>query len=183
MKLNKQNAVSKKTIISILGAVIVTMLVAGVVYGAITYFEPTRSETSERDTPTEDSPATKEQNARDKENFINNVDLPEQNTDNDQQTNPATTDISMEVSQADSDVIVTTKLPSFSAGTCKLSITNGQKIYTDSADIIYQPSYSSCMGFSVPVARLGGGTWKITLNANNTKLTGTTSKEFRVEQQ
>lgn len=51
----------------------------------------------------------------------------------------------------------------YSSGTCKLSVANGAKSYAANADILYQPEYSMCTGFTVPTAALGTGEWTISL--------------------
>lgn len=67
--------------------------------------------------------------------------------------------------QEGDSVTVISKLYAFSSGTCALQVSNGGKTYTDTATIIYQPSYSTCAGFSIPVAELGKGTWNIKITA------------------
>lgn len=63
------------------------------------------------------------------------------------------------------EIVITTELKDFSAGTCKLSITNNGKTVTQAAEVIYQPEFSTCAGFSVPISSLGSGSWSITLLA------------------
>ena len=46
-------------------------------------------------------------------------------------------------------------------GTCELTLTSGSKTVTKSAEIIQNPSSSSCAGFDVPVSELGSGQWDI----------------------
>ena len=58
---------------------------------------------------------------------------------------------------------VYTKLAHASSGTCSLRIRNGEREQQQTAAIIYQPEFSSCTGFSVPVAPLGQGQWQIEL--------------------
>lgn len=64
---------------------------------------------------------------------------------------------------SDSTVTVLTKLGTFGSGTCELTIINGAKKYTRSVEIMYQPDFSSCAGFSIPVSDLGTGEWNINL--------------------
>ena len=40
---------------------------------------------------------------------------------------------------------------------------NGKK-YSQEAEIIYQPEYSTCAGFSVPISSVGNGSWDISLS-------------------
>ena len=58
---------------------------------------------------------------------------------------------------------VLTKLYGYSDGTCTLKVTNGSHTSSQTADIIFQPEYSSCAGFSVNIAQHGTGTWNVEL--------------------
>jgi hypothetical protein len=69
--------------------------------------------------------------------------------------------------EANDTVTIFTKLTSVSAGTCTVTITNGGRQFSQTANVVYQSQYSICAGFSVPVSKLGKGTWNITLNAVN----------------
>ncbi len=79
--------------------------------------------------------------------------------------NPTTIDLTAKT-ESNNSVTVIAKFMNISSGTCKLDITNGTTKFTANADVIYQPQYSSCAGFSVPTASLGHGTWNITLTVN-----------------
>ena len=71
---------------------------------------------------------------------------------------------SLEISVArdSSSVIITSKLSHVAGGICKLEITNAPKSYiVESVPVIYNPEFSSCAGYDVPVEKLGSGTWKI----------------------
>lgn len=52
------------------------------------------------------------------------------------------------------------------SGTCTLTLTNSQtgKIVTKTADIIANPSSSTCKGFSIPVSELSPGKWRIAID-------------------
>lgn len=65
-------------------------------------------------------------------------------------------------------VTITSKLTGYSAGLCRLTITNGSSSISENADIIYQPEYSTCAGFNIVKNRLGPGVWNITLYATPT---------------
>lgn len=80
-------------------------------------------------------------------------------------SNTTNTSIDLSAHQAsDNTVTVIAKLAGYGSGTCKLSVSNGTHSITQQADVIYQPEYSSCAGFSVPVDQLGTGTWDITVS-------------------
>lgn len=67
--------------------------------------------------------------------------------------------------QASGIVTLTTKLTGqgYSSGTCELTLLKGAVKHTEKAEIIYQPTYSTCAGFSIPVSTLGPGIWHISL--------------------
>lgn len=52
------------------------------------------------------------------------------------------------------------------SGTCTLTLTNSQtgKVVTKTADIIANPSSSTCKGFSIPVSELSPGKWRIAID-------------------
>lgn len=65
--------------------------------------------------------------------------------------------------ESNGSVTILTKLHNVSDGTCTLTITNATKTHSQTADVIYQPVFSSCAGFSVARDKLGSGTWSIHL--------------------
>jgi hypothetical protein len=71
--------------------------------------------------------------------------------------------INLTPSQSGSSVTVLTKIQGVSGGSCTLFITNGNKTNEQTAQVIYQPEFSSCAGFTVPVSSLGAGMWNITV--------------------
>ena len=94
-----------------------------------------------------------------------------------QQPRPAPTSqqIELRAETAGQAVTVYTKLAHASSGTCSLRIRNGEREQQQTAAIIYQPEFSSCAGFSIPVAPLGQGQWQIelTVTTDGTTLTKT----------
>lgn len=80
--------------------------------------------------------------------------------------------------QSDDTVIVTTKLSGVSDGTCSLKATRAEKSTAQQADVLYQPEYSMCAGFSIPTKTLGPGVWRLdlevgTLDGHHYTATGT----------
>lgn len=78
-------------------------------------------------------------------------------------------------------VTVFTRLPAVPNGTCNLSVLNGTKTYSQEAEVIYQPEYSSCAGFSVPVSNLGQGNWNIKLSVTSNGNTVINSINYEVK--
>lgn len=58
-------------------------------------------------------------------------------------------------------VIRTTIDQSSLSGQCTLKLSNGTKTITQTAEIVANPSSSTCKGFSVPTSQLKSGTWSI----------------------
>jgi hypothetical protein len=79
------------------------------------------------------------------------------------------------------DVTVLTKLYNYPSGDCHLSISNSGKTYSADAQVIYQPEYSSCAGFSVPSSTVGKGTWTITLKVSYNGTTGIKTTTLEVK--
>lgn len=85
-------------------------------------------------------------------------------------TEVETSDASIDLSarqEPDGSVTVLSKLYGIPDGNCNLTISNTGKTYTQEAEIIYQPTFSSCAGFSIPKDRLGAGAWSINLIVNS----------------
>jgi cytoskeletal protein RodZ len=82
-------------------------------------------------------------------------------------TNPSTPtssdSITLTTAMDQGTVTVNTKLMGFNSGTCELSITNGSQKVVKNADIIYQPEFSTCAGFSILKSELSTGSWNISL--------------------
>ena len=78
-------------------------------------------------------------------------------------------------------IIVKLKEQGYSQGKCSLTVAaNGKKV-AQNADIIYQPEYSTCAGFSIPVSSVGDGQWTISLSVtplNGKPITKTLIKEI-----
>jgi len=73
--------------------------------------------------------------------------------------------MTLTASQSGSTVTILTQIQNVSSGTCSLTATNGSSSNTQTAKIIYQPQFSSCAGFSVPVSGVGAGVWSISVTA------------------
>lgn len=81
-----------------------------------------------------------------------------------------------------SAVIILSKIQSVAEGSCRLVVTNSGKTTEQTAQVIYQPEFSSCAGFSVPVTALGSGSWNITVVVNpvgSGEISGTISLEVK----
>ena len=95
-----------------------------------------------------------------------------------------TSSINITATQEGGNVIVQSRLngPGYSSGTCVLDISNGQRTFSSSANILYQSDYSTCAGFSVATSSLGTGTWAISLRVtplNGSSLTKSVTFEVK----
>lgn len=144
------------------------LLLAGSAFLAYNYLQ-SRQKSSQPQQTNGVTPPTEQQKKQQAQ-----VDAQQKEAYNDAQTNqaqqpaptPSSSDsISMTALKDGASIIVQTKLKGFAAGTCDLTVTNGSQSYKANADIIYQPEYSTCAGFSVPVSAVGSGTWSILLKA------------------
>jgi hypothetical protein len=69
------------------------------------------------------------------------------------------------VNQTDSSLKIGTVINEVtSSGTCRLTMTQGDKKYTDSAGMQPLASTSTCKGFEIPVLELSKGSWTIELD-------------------
>lgn len=104
------------------------------------------------------------------------IENPDSNTATPTQTPATENSVDLTAKQeANNTVTVFTKLSGYSSGTCSLTVTNGEKTTTQTAAVYYQPEYSSCAGFSVPISSLGTGTWSLalTVTANGSSVSKT----------
>ena len=86
-------------------------------------------------------------------------------------------------SQNDDQVVIRILIPVLTgSGTCELTMDgpNGA-IFNSSASVQALSSSSTCEGFNVPTAQLANGTWKITVELNNEKLSGSDTSEVTVK--
>lgn len=88
--------------------------------------------------------------------------------------------ITIAPSVSGNNVVVSTQLAGYSDGTCKLTATNGAKTNSQTADVIYAPSFSTCAGFVVPIDDLGHGTWNLTLDVTSGGITSTKTTTYEV---
>lgn len=105
------------------------------------------------------------------------------NTDSSSSTSSSNTPtFTLSASQSGNIVTVLTKIQNVSGGTCKVVAVNDAKTTSQTAQIIYEPEFSSCAGFSINADTLGVGTWTITTTINPTgsdSLTKSISLEVR----
>lgn len=152
---------------------VVTLVIVALIatYAAVAYYKEvwpfTRSSPAAITTKNEDLATNSKTDTDQKASYLNSV--KDQPTPSEPAPVPTSSDsISLTASQQAADVVVITKLTGsgYSQGTCTLTASNGSKDTSKTADIIYQPEYSTCAGFTVPISTLGTGTWKLSLKVS-----------------
>jgi len=119
-------------------------------------------------------------NSNNKETFV--TDKSNSNTSNPDVQALTSDNISISTQrETDGSVTILTQLKNYSDGTCDLTITNGSNKYTQTAQIIYQESFSSCAGFSVPLNSLPTGTWQISMTVTSKDIANTKTASMEVQ--
>jgi cytoskeletal protein RodZ len=166
-------------------AVIITIIALLVIAGGVTCWLLLQNKKTDNTVNTNSSQnSTNTDNSTDSNNNTNSSEnsTPTNNTTNEKNTTPTettpdanTTNTTLTATQDGASIIITTNLNNLGSGTCALIITNetsgSSKNY--SADVIYQPEFSTCAGFSIPRDDLGVGNWQISLSVS-----GGNSQEF-----
>lgn len=161
MKITRPQKNKKRILGFGLGVVVVLLIVAGVIY----WIKISQHQALDNGPTPEQQKEMQRVSNEEKKVFAEET----KNTDNPGAPVPPPTSpdsIELTANKADpSTVTVFTKLKNYADGTCTLTATNGTKVYTAVAPIIYQPEYSMCAGFDIPHAELGPGNWTIKLEA------------------
>lgn len=117
-----------------------------------------------------------EANSNDKKVFIENQ------TDNNTSPTVTSDNISFKAAkESDGSVAIETTLKNVSDGTCNIKIVSNDIEYSQSATILYQASFSTCAGFSIPAGALPDGNWKISLSVTSKNITITKTTDIEVK--
>ena len=82
---------------------------------------------------------------------------------------------------ADNNLIISTTIDQYlSSGTCELTLTQGSRTVSRTADILANPSSSTCDGFDIPLSELSGGTWNINIKLTSSDRTGIITGEVNL---
>jgi hypothetical protein len=143
-----------------------------------------KPQTAQNDGPTQEQQAAqKKAESESKQQYLDKTGAQTQGQAPTNQPVSAGTTLGVTASQSDSTVTILTNIRGVPSGNCTLTITNGSRSTEQTAQVIYQPEFSSCAGFSLPVSSVGPGVWNITVKV--TPSTGgavqqTTSLEVKV---
>ena len=82
---------------------------------------------------------------------------------------------------ADGKLTILTNIDQFlSSGTCELTLSSGDKTFTESANIITMVSTSTCDGFDIPISNLSAGTWQINIKLTSGDKQGNITGETKI---
>lgn len=175
----KQNKSHKKAVVI---TIVAALLVAGGVFAYFTLWAPNKSETDSSDKSKQNSQVD---DAKDSDAKTNNTDTknevngdenktPVQYEGDDPNTSDTLTGVISYKSVVGSNLVIRTTINQLiSSGTCNLTLSSGQKTVTRTANIMQNPSSSSCEGFDIPTSELGSGTWNINIKVTGDGKTGT----------
>lgn len=140
---------------------------------------PTTGEVSQdKDSQESDQSGNSNPDTEGKQDFLDNE------SKNDSEPAPEFTSdkISISIKETAENVAITTKLLGFSGeGKCELKITKDTTTVAQSAEVIYQPEYSTCAGFSVEKSKLSTGTWKVELTVSDKGKAYSQTSEFTIK--
>jgi hypothetical protein len=164
---NQKNS-KKKLVLSVAGIILALLLLLVVLEKTrVTDFIKTRPKAT--DTAQGPTPEQKQQEATSNADAKKQL-IEDKTSDTPPSTTPPASSHVIELStrqESNNTVTVFTKLTGYSNGNCSLTVQNGSKSTTQTAAVIYQPEFSSCAGFSVPIDSVGKGTWTLTLTVTS----------------
>lgn len=169
MRINNKQLPLKYIIVSV---VLIVGLAGAFAWGYVSQQDSTNNDSDQETSIVEPAPTQlSDEEAAAKQKFIEEQEKEPSKTDSDSLTsgNQTSTPAKLELSASNNggSVTVMSRLSGIGDGSCNLRATNGNQSYTEEADVIYQPTYSTCAGFSVPVSELGAGNWQITVQATS----------------
>lgn len=182
MKITKNKNTRSKIIATVLAVVLLTFGLAYYITSKASNDNTGQNETDNQSSIDTVAPAPEtlsDEDAKAKKEHVENYKNPEDAPSSQGPVSQAK--VEFMPSQENTTVVVRTKLTSIGDGTCTITATNGQRQHTETVEVLYQPTYSTCKGFSIPSSKLGSGTWSIRLQAtsvNNTSASSTA--EFKV---
>lgn len=163
-----KNRLSQRSSVHKTVVIIATVVVVGI--SALTILEKTKTtdlikkpESAEQKKLKEQAESQQKTESAAKEAFLDSS-VSTTPTD-DQEDSADQSNVTLSAEQEGDSITILTKISGISDGNCSLQISNGAATKTENAQIIYQPEYSSCAGFSVNKSDLGAGTWQISITA------------------
>ena len=169
---NSRTNKSRNKILIFTGLVIITILLI------VAYFlylrQPVTSElldgTGQQNVVTPAPTALSDTDAEAKKKYVES--MPSATSDESNNPTVASASINLSPTLSNSSVIVQTQIKNIDDGACDISISSKQnptKFYSKTVDVLYQSSYSTCKGFSIPKSEIGNGEWNITVVVESTQ--------------
>lgn len=125
----------------------------------------------QNNTPRTDTPGDNKSNTDDKQKFLDEQAEKEKNNGGStppvEQHPQIPPSITLSAKTDKDTVIITTNLSSTPSGSCKLTITGGTTPVTKTAQVIYNPEFSTCAGFSVAKHEVNAPQWTIKLDVSS----------------
>ena len=148
-------------------ACIALLLLLGIIFlelsGVTNFVKQNQDQTQEKNKPTAEEVKTQTSTDNDKKKtYI-------ENSTDQSPTAPlnSTKQVELVAKQEGAAIIVSTKLRNISDGECSLVVSNGSKTKKFVAPTLYQPEFSICEGYSIPLSELGSGNWGFELTVKN----------------
>lgn len=173
MKIQRTKNKNKKLLIIVACITVIALLGSGGVYY---YLSQKDVPLAQSDTPPhitkQEAAANQEFHASQKQAFNDQAKESVAHNPKDQkyqETKPAPItekDLSATIETTPTSVSIITKLGHTASGTCVLEAVNNtnNKSNKQNAQVIYQPEFSSCAGFTIPKESLGSGVWNIKIS-------------------
>lgn len=171
---------TKNNPLRILLIAVSVIVVLGIGVGAYVSFMGSK-DTPEPPVTQQNTDAT-EQSIQDKSNLRDKEEAQQNQTQSSESTTQAAID-DITATTNDAQVIVQTKLIGVDRGTCTLTVTSSSQKIKKEASIIYNPSYSTCAGFTIQKSELPAGTWTLTVDIDAPTSTVTKSLTLEVRSQ
>jgi hypothetical protein len=162
---------TRKAVIAVLFVIVlagITLFISEKTHRTDVLRIPGRKSSAATTGPTNEEQATRAKtDAESKQQYLDKATA--QNQIQTTQPDVVSTTLNLTATQSDNRVTVLTKIHGVSAGSCTLAVANSSKTTEQTVQIIYQPEFSSCAGFSLPVSAVGTGTWNITVKITSDK--------------
>ena len=173
-----QKKLSKKKLI-ITAAIVLTVIASTITYALMSQNSDQLTNQKTNSDSSKDSSNTSTEEKKESESSSNSTshekekDIQPPYEGEDPNNNPSLTGVITYKSIVGANLSLRTTIDQYlSSGTCRLSLTSGTKAVTRSSAIAPNPSSSTCEGFDVPIAELGGGTWNIEIIVTSGDRTG-----------
>lgn len=163
MPINNRNRHSLLTPRNIWVTLLSLLVIGALVMGVRHYGQPRQTSLPGSPTATE-STAQKKVEAQQKKDFNDAESSAPTPTNPAPPATPSTPQsFDMAISQDASGLVVQAKAAGVSSGSCKLVASKGSTAITQTADVLFQPEFSTCAGFTVPSNQLVAGEWNVQL--------------------